>query len=477
MTVLYCASEAAPIAKIGGLGDVAGSLPKALQEMGVTAAVIIPHYETIDNAKWQISQIGEIEISYNKQPLKLSVSQTVLPNSDTLVFLLGEPNFIAGGGKSAFENSHSESERFAIFSAGIVAFAGSALCEQALGKVDLINCNDWHTSLVPLLLKQSSTPNIKTVLTIHNLSYQGIGPRTIGEAIGLEDVASLVNENGDINFLLQGIKHCDALTTVSESYAKEIVTEQFGAGLEGEILKVQHKLSGILNGIDYTLWNSLEDSYLDHHYLDLSKSDDQIAKQQNKAALRKKLELPKADLPIFTFIGRLDPNQKGIDLIVQWLGLIKESILREQVQVIILGTGDPAWEEKFKAMQPGNEQWLSVNMFFAEDLAHLLYAGSDYLLIPSKFEPCGLPQMIAQHYGTPPIVHEVGGLKDTVKDGVTGFSFELFQLASLHEKITEARKTYNTPDYWKMAKAGMEQDFSWHGSAKKYKALYESLAG
>lgn len=478
MKVVFAASEMVPFIKIGGLGDVAGSLPKAVAALGQEVTVVIPNYSLIDQAKWGIQRAHEFAMLFAAKEETVTVSKATLPESNVAVLFLGNDQYLSGGGKDAFAGTVSEADRFAFFSKALVTLIKSGNMPE-LTAVDIVHLNDWHTSMVPVLWKLTNTASKPPafLLSIHNLSYQGVTDLTILDKLGIKagdnDELKWDAANNDIDMLLQGILHADAINTVSENYAKEILTDAFSEGL-GEILRRrQDRLFGIVNGIDYRLWDPSTDTAIAKPYTIESLK---TAKPVNRTALQANLGLAQDDKPIISFIGRIEPKQKGIDLIYDWLKeriRNQESGIKEKIQFVLLGTGDKEWEEKLRKLVPSNEQWLSVNLAFDEKLAHQIYAGSDYILMPSKFEPCGLPQMIALHYGTLPIVHGVGGLKDTVLDGWTGFLFQDYSVSAMEAKIAQAVEIYNTDAYWKMARQGMKQNFSWDASAKKYLNLYK----
>lgn len=484
MKILFCASELSPLIKIGGLGDVAGSLPKALTILGIDISIAIPHYSTVATSE-PIQQLTTISLQYNKQPAEVIISKTTLPNSTVPVFLFGNDRYIAEGGKEAFVGTVSEGQRFAFFSKALTEVINAGIIRE-LDDITLVHLNDWHTSLVPLLWKiKQQTRSLEDrpafLLTIHNMAYQGVVPIDLLDELGItiDDAEELRWDaaNNDIDILLQGLLHSDAVSTVSPTYAQEILTDQYSEGL-GEILnRRKDALFGILNGIDYTVWNPADDKHIACKYISENLTQ---GKKANKNALQANVGLPEKDLPVIGFIGRIEPRQKGIDLIYEWLQTTvadQEATIANKFQFVLLGTGDKDWEEKLQALVGGNAQWLSINLTFSEELAHAMYAGSDFLLMPSKFEPCGLPQMIAERYGTLPIVHGVGGLKDSVIDGHTGFVFTDYSAASMQAKIAEALNICNTEQYWRMARAGMQTDFSWNASAKQYQKLYEKTAG
>lgn len=481
MRVLYCASEAAPILKIGGLGDVAGTLPKALRHEGIDTAVVVPHYAIVDNQKWQISHVGDFSTSYNGQEHPVSISMTLLPDSEVPLYLLGNDTYISAGGTHAFENSGIEAERFAFFSKAIATMITKDDLHNLMPLPDVVNCNDWHTSLIPVLYKhldKDDHVHPAFTLTIHNLAYQGKADSGIIGKLGLP--TDLMAKGDTVSFLAEGIKAAEAINTVSENYAREILTPTFGEKLENLLLSKKDRLYGILNGLDYSVWNPTSDKSLVQTYPVVARYSEEAlilvkaGKQANKRALQQLVQLPQDDVAVIGFIGRIEPIQKGVDLIIDWLHAVarQHNDQKPSFQVIILGTGNAEWEQKLIGVSSKYQDWVSAQMRFDEHLAHTMYGGCDFMLMPSKFEPGGLPQMISQRYGTLPIVHGVGGLKDTVIEGKTGFLFEDYSYPSLSEAISKSLGIYNTQEQWQMITNGMQQDFSWDASAKKYITFY-----
>lgn len=463
MKVLLAASEVAPIIKIGGLGDVIGSLPKALEKLGVNADVIVPFYPTAKTENLKIYKTIEIEVPFNNKTSTVEVFKTKLPDSNVDVHLLKNQEYFAMGGASAFLNNQKETEMFVFFSKAVAEYVTAQF-----NTYDLVHCHDWHTGLVTLLLTDDlHKERPATVFTIHNLFYQGksepILVKEAGFSPGEHNIIDYDIADGDLNLLFQGVTACDYITTVSENYAKEIQSEEFGSWLAPTLQSRKDVLSGIVNGIDYSFFPR-----------DYDLKDWQEKKTQHKKELQKELGLEESDKPIFSFVSRLDPGQKGLD--IMYISLAH--ILDNGGQYILLGTGDKDWEGKFSDLAKENKYQgnLSINIKFNVDLANKIYSGSDFFFVPSRYEPCGLTQMIAMHYGTPPIVRGVGGLKDTVDDGVDGLIFDKYSSLDLNKAIDRAFGIYqNKEEYNKMAENALKKDFSWDKSAKKYVELYQKV--
>lgn len=463
MKVLLAASEVAPIVKIGGLGDVIGSLPKALEKVGVNADVIVPYYPNAKTENLKVYKTIELNVPFNNKNNLVEVYKTKLPDSNVDVHLLKNQDYFALGGASAFLNNQKETEMFVFFSKAIVEYV-----KAGFNTYDIVHCHDWHTGLVTLLLEDElHTERPATIFTIHNLFYQGKSEPVLVKEAGISpgefNVIDYDIEDGDLNLLFQGVTSCDYITTVSENYAKEIQTDEFGTWLAPTLQSRKDVLTGIVNGIDY--------SFFPRDY-DLSNWREK--KENHKKELKKELGLDDSDKPIFSFVSRLDPGQKGLDIMYVSL----THILDNGGQYVLLGTGDKEWEAKFAAL--ANEKKyqgdLSINIKFNVDLANKIYSGSNYFFVPSRYEPCGLTQMIAMHYGTPPIVRGVGGLKDTVEDGVNGLVFNDYSSLDLNKAVDKAFGIYqNKEDYNKMAENALKKDFSWDNSAKKYAELYQRV--
>jgi starch synthase len=463
MKVLYAASEVAPIIKLGGLGDVAGSLPKALEKLGIDVDVIVPYFPIAKTPEKTYKAL-EINVPYGGENYTVEIHKTKLPNSNVDVFLLRNARFFTLGGKEAFANSISETEMFMFFDKAVVEFV-----KAEFNTYDIVHCNDWHTGLVTHLLSDEipdSRP--KTLFTIHNLMYQGIGDkdtlRDVGIVPGTHRLIDWDIADGDVNMMLQGVTSSDYINAVSPTYAEEILTERFGGGL-AEILKAREgRLSGIINGIDPSQFARNYDV-----------SDWKDVKGKAKQDLRKKLGLKTpeglGDIPIFAFISRLDANQKGLDILFDAIS----EFVKKGSQFVLLGTGDPMWEGKLREYGEKNVGDVSMNILFDAKMAEEIYSASDFLIVPSKYEPCGLIQMIAMWYGTLPVAHAVGGLKDSIQSGVNGFTFDEYSTVSLLGAVDKALKIYGTKDFDLMVSNAMRTDFSWDRSAQEYKKLYEKM--
>ncbi|MFC1722107.1 glycogen synthase [Patescibacteria group bacterium] len=463
MKVLLAASEVAPIVKIGGLGDVIGSLPKALEIIGINADVIVPFYPVAKVEKLKLIKSLELNIPFDNGNHVVEVIKTKLPDSNVDVLLLKNSEYFSPGGSNAFLNNPSETELFSFFSRAVVEYI-----KAEFNTYDLIHCHDWHTGLITHILQEElGRDRPATLFTIHNLFYQGKGEvelvKELGFSPGSHPLIDYDIKDGDINLLYQGVTSSDYVSTVSETYAEEIKTKEFGDEMAEILIARKDKLTGILNGIDY--------SFFPRDY-DIKNWKDK--KKKHKDELKKMLKLKDSKKPLFSFVSRLDPGQKGLDILYVSL----QHIMQMGGQFVLLGTGDPAWEKKFRDL--GNERKfksnMSINIEFSVDLANKIYSGSDYFFVPSRYEPCGLTQMIAMHYGTPPVVRAVGGLKDTVDDGVNGYVFKKYTSIDLNKAIDSAFKTYEDEnEYSSMVEAALNEDFSWTKSAEKYAKLYEDI--
>lgn len=476
MTVVFVASECAPIAKVGGLADVVGSLPKALEKLGVEVKIILPFYGIIDRNKYQPEKIGNFEAFFDDQLENFGVFKTLLPNSQVEVFLIENPLYSGGVylAADATPKGIDEVKRFSFLSLAALEFLKTAPFE-----IDVIQSHDWHTALIPTLLQakfaNSKLKKAATVLTIHNLGakYQGIAKGGFLHSLDLEPEAILplrllkrVGIFKRLNLLEEGIGKADFLNTVSPKYASEILTEEFGGRLAPILNQKRDRLVGILNGIDYGVFDPKKDPKIKKNY-DLSIWPE--GKKANKKALEERLGFDHDGKILAGMVSRLD-DQKGLDLVLQVMDEIKEM----GIKLAILGKGDPRFERRFGRFCKKNPKDASCTFKFDPNLANLIYAGSDIFLMPSRFEPCGLGQMIAMRYGTVPIVRDVGGLHDTVRDGETGFKFKNYDTGSLVVAVKRAKETFENKASWsKMVDNAMREDFSWAKSAKEYVKLYE----
>lgn len=476
MNILFTAAEAHPYMKTGGLGDVAYALPKALRKLGHDARVIIPKYGNIpQNLKNNMKFICNFSVfvSWRTRYCGLFYSEF---DGVPFYFIDNEYYFNREGAYGYYDDG----ERFAFFCKAVL----EAIHYMVDFIPNVIHCNDWHTGMIPPLLKDifrfsPNHQNIKTVFTIHNLKYQGVFAESIlSELLGLDEGYN--NENAlkyydGISFMKGGLIFADKISTVSRKYAEEIKTEYYGEGLHGLLKGREHDLWGIVNGLDYDTYNPETDWNIPFHY----NYKDSHEKLKNKTELQKRLGLyVSEDTPIIGMVSRL-VEQKGLDLITC---VFEELLTQNNVQFVVEGTGDPKYEEYFKYLAWKYPGKVSSNIFFGNSLASLIYAGSDMFLMPSKFEPCGIGQLIALRYGTIPIVRETGGLFDTVKsyDEITGegngFSFTGFNAHDMLYTIRRALNFYNDKDiWWKLVKNGMQEDNSWNKSANIYVDLYKSL--
>jgi starch synthase len=474
LKILYVASEAVPFIKTGGLADVAFSLPKALKNMDVDIRVIVPKYKEIkDEFKDKMEHITsfQVPLSWRRQYAGVDYLEY---EGVPFYFIDNEDYFKRDG----IYGHYDDGERFSYFCKAVIESM------EKIGFIpDIIHCNDWHTGIIPLLLKDhykkyGKYNHIKTIFTIHNLKYQGVFPKEM-----LEDVSGLGMEYydedglefyGGINFMKGGIKYSDLVTTVSETYSNEIKDPFFGERLDGLLRYREDDLYGIVNGIDYEIYNPNNDENIFEKY-DFNSIE---KKEENKIRLQEQLNLPvRKDVPIISMVCRL-ANMKGLDLVLHVL----EELLCEDVQLVILGTGQEEYEYKLKEFEYRYPKKLSANILFNEELAHKMYAASDMFLMPSLFEPCGLGQLIALRYGTIPMVRETGGLNDTIKsfredtkEG-NGFSFTNYNAHDMLYTIRRALKFYENKEVWgKIVENAMNQEYSWNNSANKYKELYYKI--
>lgn len=475
MRIVFAIAEADPFVKIGGLGEVGGSLPVALQKQGADVRVILPEYSMIPShfrSDFHTVAHFSVPLSWRQQYCGL---KELVHRGVHYYFIDNEYYFK----RSNIYGSFDQAEQFAFFSRAVM----ESMLHLPAFKADIIHCHDWHTALIPLMLKEfySQEPlyhNVKTVFTIHNLLYQGIFPEAVlGDIIGLGREfysADTLEFDGMVNYMKAGLLFADRVTTVSPTYAREIQYAYFGEKLEGVLQQRKGELNGILNGVDYELYDPASDPYL---AVGMDGSD--LAKTQSKIYLQKSLGLPvREDVPILGMVSRL-VEQKGLDLLAHAM----EDILKLDVQIVILGAGERRYEEMLYYYSGQHPDQVAVRTVFDDRLAHRIYAGADILLMPSRFEPCGISQMIAMHYGTVPIVRETGGLKDTVipynqftGEG-NGFSFANYNAGELLFALKQAVKIYREEEpVWKVIRRrAMESDFSWERSAQAYLQIYQSL--
>ncbi len=462
--VLMVATEATPLAKVGGLADVVGSLPIALNKLNCDVRVIIPKYRNITDKKFGLKKIvSGVLVKVGNTKVKVNIWETKKAIKNTTVYLIEDNKFFTE--KSVYKNNPPKD--FLFFSVAVLESLSFLKF-----KPDIIHCHDFHTGLIPAFLKTdrfSKLKDIKTLYTIHNLGFQGKSSPKVLDTANL-DKNSLVSlardaEDGDINFMVQGIINSDLFNTVSPTYAKEVMTCEFGAGLEKVIRRNKNKFSGILNGINVDHFDPASDEFLKYKY----SSKNLKNKVKNKVVLQKELGLEvNPNIPLIGFIGRLY-QQKGIKLITN-------DFANLPCQFVFLGTGDKEREEYLEKLAKNNPKKISAKIMFDIGLASQIYASSDILLVPSKFEPCGLIQMIAMRYGTIPVARDTGGLSDTINNKV-GFKFKKFTSKELEITLKKALNIYiKYPQKWlKLQKNCLKKDFSWTFSARKYLTLYKKL--
>ncbi|MGL4569573.1 MAG: glycogen synthase GlgA [Clostridium sp.] len=476
MKVLIAASEAHPFIKTGGLGDVIGALPQALKNLGMDVRVVIPNYRDIKKEiKDKLKFVKEfvVRVSWRDQYCGIFEYEY----KGVTYYLLDNEYYFKRDGLYGY---YDDGEKFAFFDRAVLDFI-----KEMDWKPDIIHCNDWQTGMIPVLHKVEYSKddfykNIKTIISIHNLFFQGtfskeILPELFGYDYELFNNGS-IELHGGASFLKGAINYSDKVTTVSEAYAEEIKTPEYGEKLEGLLRYRGESLKGIVNGIDYEEYNPETDKNIFKNY----SVKTLVYKEENKEYLQKKLGLKvDKDIPMIGMVSRLT-HQKGCDLITNMI----EGLLQKEVQVVVLGTGDYMYEDSFKYFQNKYPHKLSASITFDNAFAHEIYAASDMFLMPSLFEPCGLGQLIALRYGAVPIVRETGGLKDTVipyneiSGEGNGFGFKNYNYEELKKIVEYALDVYEDKNEWeKLVVQAMTSDNSWIKSANKYKKMYEELIG
>lgn len=471
MKVLYAASEALPFAASGGLADVAGSLPQALKRRKVDCRVVMPLYGTVKEemrATMKFVKSIMVPVSWRRQYCGIYEAKA----GGVIYYLIDNEYYFK---RSTLYGHFDDAERYAFFSRAVLE-----ILPHIDFKPDIINCNDWQTAMVPvyystLYANREGYTGIKTVFTIHNIQYQGIYVKSIlGDVFGLGEESMSLLEFGDcINLMKGGIECANKVTTVSNTYAGEILDPWFSHGLDPILKERSYKLSGILNGIDTGNYNPEKDKDIFFNY----SVKEPEGKAKNKAALQEIFGLPvKEDVPVMGIVSRL-VSHKGFDLIkrIMW-----ELLDTTDMQLVMLGSGDWEYESFFKELAAAFPEKVGIRIGFVPDMARKIYAGSDLFLMPSKSEPCGLSQMVALRYGTVPIVRETGGLKDTITDSGdgkgNGFTFKSYDAFDMLDAIRRSLAVYADKDEWqKLVKRAMKCDNGWGRSAKEYIALYESI--
>ncbi len=475
--VLLATSEAVPFAKSGGLADVCGTFPLSLDKNEVDVRVIMPKYGAIPAEYTEkMEYLTNISVPVGWRNKYCGVFKLV-HEGITFYFIDNEFYFLSG---NLYSYIHEDIEKFAFFSK-----AALSVLPVLDFRPDIIHCNDWQTGAIPVLLNAQFQDNpfyrgIKTVMTIHNLKFQGIwDKKALTDVLGISNsyfTNDKLEYNGDLNILKGGLVYSDAITTVSETYASEIQTPEYGEGLEGLLKARSASLWGIVNGLSYEQYNPATDKYLARTY---NARNFVSGKKENKLALQKELGLEENECTFMIGIVSRLTDQKGFDLIAH----IMENLRGMNAQLVVLGTGEFAYESMFKWYNENYPQSFSANICFSNELAHKIYAACDAFLMPSKFEPCGLSQLISLKYGCVPIVRETGGLKDTVfpyneytNEG-NGFSFGAYNPEDLLTIVNYAYNIFSCDkNAWRsIVRRAMKCDYSWNVSAKKYLDLYKSL--
>ncbi|MBC7333193.1 MAG: glycogen synthase GlgA [Actinobacteria bacterium] len=493
MKVAMCSMEAVPFSKTGGLGDVVGALPAFLKKQGVECIVIMPYCKRIfeKSGNWEFSLIKkDIDISFNwgqKEVFDVLSSEVIFPgnNSVTYYFIKNDKFFDRENLYGVSEKDYEDNDRrFSFFSKSILY-----LLKSINYRAEVIHLNDYHCGLTPVFLRHFKRNSISnesffgstgSVFTIHNLAYQGIYERNILTYCELGDQyfnIDALEYYGKVNFMKGGILFSEKVTTVSPTYAKEILRPEYGYGLDGVLRTREKDLVGIINGLDYSVWNPETDRKIKSNY----SVGNLGGKRDCKIHLVKKMfGLEKVSKPVLGVVSRLS-EQKGIDLVVD----ILDVLMQEDIYLVTLGSGDERYTKMLIESEKRYTDRMRVNVKYDDELARMIYAGSDIFLMPSRYEPCGLSQLISLKYGTVPVVRDTGGLSDTVKDinnegditkGGTGFKFKDFAGSDFLNAISRALSFYRKKDLWeRIIENGMRSDFSWENSASKYKRLYLDL--
>ena len=473
MKVLYATSEALPFIASGGLGDVAGSLPHALRKRLIGCRVVLPMYDTIkqelkDTMKF-ITHIS-VPVAWRRQYCGIFEAK----HNGVIYYLIDNQYYFK---RDTIYGHYDDAERFAFFSRAVLE-----IIPYIEFKPDIIHCNDWQTALTPVYYSAmyANSPgyeNIKTIFTIHNIQYQGVyGKELLEDVLGIPaDKASLLEYDGCINFMKGAIECADKVTTVSPSYADEILDPWYSHGLDSILNERRYKLSGILNGIDTVGYDPATDKCIKANF----SADDVSGKKIDKKALQKEMGLPvKPGVPVIGMVTRL-VSHKGLDLVK---GILDELLATSEMQLVVLGSGDYEYESYFRWIAEKYPDKVGLRIGFVPELARKIYAGADMFLMPSKSEPCGLSQMVALRYGTVPIVRETGGLRDSITDcgdgKGNGFTFKSYNAHDMLDAIRRALTLYYNGDWNELVLRALNCDFSWGRSANAYIRLYkETLKG
>ena len=478
--ILFAASEGVPFIKTGGLADVVGSLPKCIDKQYFDVRVILPKYACMkQEMKDKMSYVSHFYMDFNWKTVYVGILEA---QEEGVHYYFIDNEYYFSGPKPYCDDQKWEIERYAYFCKAVLSVL------PVVGfQPDLIHCHDWQTGLIPVYMKERFRGgdfyrNMKSVLPIHNLKFQGKwDTKTVKGITGLSDyffTADKLEAYKDANLLKGGIVYADAVTTVSDTYAEEIKTPFYGEGLDGLLRARSRDLRGIVNGIDYDEFNPETDNLIDTPYNAVNFRKEKV---KNKRALQKELGLCQDDRKMMIGIVSRLTDQKGFDLIAY----VMDELCQDDVQLVILGTGEERYENMFRHFDWKYNDKVSANIYYSDALSHKIYASCDAFLMPSLFEPCGLSQLMALRYGTIPIVRETGGLKDTVvpfnefESTGTGFSFTNYNAHEMLVTVRNAERIYydKKRDWNKLVDRAMAADFSWHVSARKYQEMYDWLIG
>jgi starch synthase len=481
MKIAFAASEVFPYAKTGGLGDVAGALPNEISKLGHEIKVFMPKYNTFDEIEFGLKyqwEIGTIQIRVAGKVHDIYVYTALMPETDVQIYFVDCKYYFYR--EKIYTNDKDEDERFILFSKAVIE-----ILQRLQWAPDVIHCNDWQTGLLPLLLKENYSwdtlfVNTSTIFTIHNIAYQG---RFLKEAFSKAEIrkehylhGGIGEYAGGVNFIKTAIFSSDIINTVSETYASELLTPEYGEGMESYLASRKKDFYGILNGVDYNIWNPELDKVIPYKF----SINDLSGKLKNKKALLNLLHIPfDENIPLIGIVSRL-VAQKGFDILAEAINELMEM----NAYWVVLGGGEPEYEKVLKYMAYYYPDKVYIQIGYNNELAHLIEAGADIFLMPSRFEPCGLNQIYSLKYGTVPVVRKTGGLADTVQDwnellarGLetgTGYSFNDYSPQALIQTIKRAIHDFDLKDVWnKIRLNGMSRDYSWKRSAEKYIDLYE----
>ena len=480
--VLHVAAEVHPLIKTGGLADVVGALPQALHTAGCDVRLLLPGYGEVLTRLAALGELQDVGVSLGSLfgASRVRLLRSTLPGSELPVYLIDAPWLYERAG-NPYVNAHGQPWADNPLRFGLLGYVAAQLAAGALDptwRADIVHAHDWHAALAPVYLRQHPANTVRTVFTIHNLAFQGRFALNVADELGLHPhllTPAALEFHGDLSFMKGALVHADAITTVSPTYAREILTSASGEGLDGVLRDRATALQGILNGIDTRVWDSAHDAALPARYDSAQASS---AKLINRRALRQECGLADDETrPLVALVGRLTA-QKGLDLVLEAMA----DPALDGLQLLVLGSGEPGLEQTFSALAARAPGRIAARIAFDETLAHRIFGGADMVVVPSRFEPCGLTQLYGLRYGTVPVVRRVGGLADTVIDETTGaagngFVFDAASAAALSATLVRALSIYHKDrKRWRALMAqGMAQGVSWAAPAAAYQALYNSL--